>query len=489
MIGTKSRSIESIRVEKQTYSSESLLRFFILPFAAACLLIPSIYTRACILLILGALIYRQEKNLGLLVPASPGVILWFSSFCSYVIGGIGAGFLFDAWEDFGIRHLDIALLYLGVGFAAYCLGLEIAGAFIRRSDSPARDTTKIVISKKSALSVAGIFVLPVIVRNMVNSPIYDNLVIGTLQSIQYLPIIILAIYLFYNRPDPLTILLLFASAFSIPFSGMILGYGRLYILGFTFSLGLVWLYFQRNSGRKLSKRAKMIFSITPFIVIFLFAILSVYRDTVQFDRTLSARERTMILQNAFQQSYRSENIILDNVGSLIYRLTELQSIELLYEAESGAIKHVGWGMEDLRQILFSWIPKFVYEGKGAGYGRDLMVFYGFTDLNNLPVTILSDSFRHSGVLGVIFIYIFISIASTFVAVNLPRYFGSLGIFLALYFALLHLSLYSADVLSVFTLYLYRFPSSALVIYLILRFTGFLQRGFYSELPREEGGAS
>lgn len=480
LIGTRSRNIESIRVRKQTNSSEWLLRFFILPFTAACLLIPSIYTRACILLIFGALIYRQEKNLGLLVPASPGVILWFSSFCSYVIGGIGSGFLFDAWEDFGIRHLDTALLYLGVGFAAYCLGLEIVGVFIRKSDSPARDTTKIVISKKSVLSIAGIFVLPVIAKNMVNSPVYDNLVIGALQSIQYLPIIILAIYLFYRRPDPLTILLLFASAFSIPFSGMILGYGRLYILGFVFSLGVVWLYFQRKSGRKLSKRAKGIFLITPFILILLFGIMTVYRDTVQFDRTLSADERIMILQDSFRQkSYHSESIIIKHVGSLIYRLPEVQSIELLYLIESGVIQHVGWGMEDLRQILFSWIPKFVYEEKGAGYGRDLMVFYGFTDFNNIPVTILSDSFRHSGVLGVIFIYIFISIASTFVAVNLPRYFKNLGIFLALYFALLHFHLYSADVLFVFTLYLYRLPSSSLVIYSIFRFSGILRRGFYN----------
>jgi hypothetical protein len=440
-------------------------------------------------MILGGIIYRQEKNLGLTVPASPGVILWFSSFCSYVIGGIGAGFLFDAWEDFGIRCLDVALLYLGVGFAAYCMGLELFGALIQRSYSPARDTTRIVISKKSVLCLSGIFILPVIVRNMVNSPIYDNLVIGALQSIQCLPIILLAIYLHYHGPNRFIGLLLFASAFSIPFSGMTLGYGRYYILWSIFSLGVVWLYFQRKSGRKLSKRAKMVLLIIPFILILIFGIITGYRDTAEFDRTLSAKERAVMLQeSALRKTYRSENIILDSIGSLIYRLVEVQSIELLYMAENGAIQRVGWGMEDLRQVLFSWIPKFIYEKKGVGYGRDVMVFYNFTDLNNLPVTILSDSFRHSGVLGVIFIYIFISIASTFVAVNLPRYFRSLGVFLALYLALLHLNLYSTDVLSVFTLYLYRFPSSALVIYFILRSTGFFQRGFYSKMTHPQGAA-
>jgi len=480
MIEARAKNIELVVARKQIYFSEPLLLFLILPLTTLCLLIPLLYIRACILLIFGALIYSMEKKLGLTVPASPGIILWFSSFCSYVIGGICTGFFFNGWEVFGIRHLDITLLYLGIGFSSYCIGLTLTAAFSRRSDSLAHETKKKFMSIKSALWISGLFVFPVIAKNIVNSSIYDNLVIGALQSIQYLPIIILSMYLFYHRANLLISLLLFASAFSVPFSGMILGYGRSQILKCGFSLLLVWLYLNIKSGRRLSKKSKMICLITPFILIFLFGILTNYRQTVRFNRLLSSGERINILQNSFQKIYHSKNNLIDNLGSLTSRFVEKESIELLHFAESGIIKHSGWTMEDLRQIVFSWIPKFVYHEKGVGYGRDIMEFYGFTVYNNLPVTILTDAYRRSGVYGVIFLYFFISIVSTFVAMHLPRYFGNIGIIMALYFALLHLNLYSADALSVFKLYAYRLPSSGLIIYFIMHITGLSKKIKYDK---------
>ncbi len=57
--------------------------------AASVLLIPSLYLRAAMILVLGVIIYRIERRLALLAPASPGCVFWFGNFGSYVVGGIG----------------------------------------------------------------------------------------------------------------------------------------------------------------------------------------------------------------------------------------------------------------------------------------------------------------------------------------------------------------------------------------------------------------
>ena len=71
-------------------------------------------------------------------------------------------------------------------------------------------------------------------------------------------------------------------------------------------------------------------------MILLFSIMSEYRETTQLSGKFSTAERIAILQEASRQrSYYSESIIIENVGSVIGRLYEVQSIELLSLIESG----------------------------------------------------------------------------------------------------------------------------------------------------------
>ena len=100
---------------------------FSLVFALLGLFIPSVYVRAIMICIIGYLIFKHERRLGLLVPASPGVIFWLGNFLSYVVGGIGTGLVFGNWEGYGMRYLEDAMFFIGLGLVFFLIGAWVAG--------------------------------------------------------------------------------------------------------------------------------------------------------------------------------------------------------------------------------------------------------------------------------------------------------------------------------------------------------------------------
>jgi hypothetical protein len=459
-----------------------LLQIALLIFTTAALLIPSVYVRAIMIIVLGALTYLRERALGLMVPVSPGFAFWIGDSLSYVVGGIGTAVLFNVWDDFGIRYLGNALLYLGLGHASYIMGTWLCGNRVHPDMRKRRVTGELTFNSFSICIIFALFVVPVIgmyyLKTAGFGKIYYNLVIGPLQSIQELPIILLAIYLIQSKPKLWVVFLLFGATFAVPFEGIIVGYGRMKLPFAVITLVLIWVSLKKKYEMKISSKEKWLLLITPIILVLLFAVNTKYRELVNLNPWLSTEERFQKIRDSSIDTFSihyADDIVTGMVGNLVDRLVEKESIELLNLSETGAIERVGWSLRDLKEILLSWVPQTFYPEKGKGYGRDIMEYYGLcAPSNNIPVTVLSDIFRRSGVLGVVLLYGFMGVLSTLIALKLTRHWGTLGMVLGFYFMVRHIALNSGDALGVLNLYIYRLPGSGLVIFALLFFTGILK---------------
>ena len=326
-----------------------------------------------------------------------------------------------------------------------------------------------------------IFFLSSIIGGNTESPsdgttAYNNLVIGAIQSLESLPIIILAIYILHKNKIWWVALILFSSRFVLAISGMLLGYGRSVLISALLVMTLSALAILFLRGKRISNRIKMLFVASPFLIIVYFGVASTYRDTVGFDASLQASERQEILKDSIQSSTHSGNFITDAVFGICDRLAEVHGLELFGNAESGITPYSGWSLNDLEQAIFVYIPKIWFPNKGVGLGRDIMVEYGFTVWNNIPPTLLGDSFRRSGLFGVIIVYFLMGFVATALTINLNNRWGSFGPMLSLYVGLSCLILVSLDAMTVYNFYAYRIVSSGIVMYVLLRLVGILPKG-------------
>ena len=438
------------------------------------------FIRAVGIIFLGVLIYKHERHLKMLVPASPGFVFWLGNFLHYIIGGIGLTIISDGSDDFGIRYLENALLYIGIGLSCYILGMWLASV-LKKPNTLNNVFMDLNLSKQSLLSLTLIFFLSSIIGGNTESPsdgttAYNNLVIGAIQSLESLPIIILAIYILHKNKIWWVALILFSSRFVLAISGMLLGYGRSVLISALLVMTLSALAILFLRGKRISNRIKMLFVASPFLIIVYFGVASTYRDTVGFDASLQASERQEILKDSIQSSTHSGNFITDAVFGICDRLAEVHGLELFGNAESGITPYSGWSLNDLEQAIFVYIPKIWFPNKGVGLGRDIMVEYGFTVWNNIPPTLLGDSFRRSGLFGVIIVYFLMGFVATALTINLNNRWGSFGPMLSLYVGLSCLILVSLDAMTVYNFYAYRIVSSGIVMYVLLRLVGILPKG-------------
>jgi len=448
---------------------------------SAALLIPSMVVRAVVIMGWGILIFTYERYLGLPVPASPGTMLWLGSMLSYVIGGLGTDLLYRYYGmnfiigfrlDLGLRYLDSALLYLGLGLGSYAFGLWLTGQILGPVSRQREVVSDLKFGNVSILLLGFLFILPQVIKDFISSSAYNNLVIGALQSIEIIPMILFAFYLVRPHPRWWVGLLLLAAAMANSLSGILIGYGRAKFLIALVTVASVWLGLVLYMGKRISWKARLLIALLPLLIVLFFGFMTAYRQLQNYNRNTSLAERLQIAQESSLQFAQSRNIFIQSIGPLINRLVELSSLELLGWVENGNVKLVGWTLEDTKQVLLAWVPKVFFPEKGMGYGRDIMVYYGLSPSNdNRPVTLLADAFRRFGLAGVLGIYFFMGIASTIVAHRLMPHWGEMGLILVLYFGLLHLTIYSSEVLEVFKLYFYRLPSSALVIIIFLRISG------------------
>lgn len=463
----------STRRSRTANSSEIYLA--ILLIGSAVLLIPSVPLRAAIILLWGYVIYHYERYLGLPAPVAPGTMLWMGSVLSYVVGGLGMRMFHPGELDAGMKYLDVALLYLGLGLAAYAFGLRLVGQRLGRIPTVRVYGNDLRFSTPALWFLGAIFIVPVLVRSGITHSgtvdLYNNLIIGALQSIEAVPMIVLAFYLVQPKRHWWNGLVLLAATLAIPWEGIILGYGRIKLPLAIIAVTLTWLALRLLAGERVSRRAKIAIALLPFMLVLFFGVNTAYRERVGYSATLSPEERLLIAQESASMVTDSNNVLVSNIYPLVARLIEVPSLQLLGWAESGQIERVGWTLEDFKQVLLSWVPKTLYPEKGEGYGRDIMEFYGLSPAwNNIPVTILTDAFRRQGLLGVLGLYFMMGVLSTALALSLMPRWGALGLFLTIYFALLHFTIYSSDALEIFKLYIYRFPSSALIAYFLLRIT-------------------
>lgn len=461
---------------KESYAGNpTMLLFAVLFLGTGILLIPSLYVRAAIILIWGVLIFTYERYLDLPVPVTPGTMLWFGSTLSYVIGGIGTKLAFGQPEELGLPYLNSALLYLGLGLASYAFGLLLAGLHLGKVTRFKDNLSTLSVHPAAIWLVTALFILPVLGKTVAirggSFDIYYNLIIGALQSIEKVPMILLAFYLVQPRHRWGLGLLLLGATLAIPWDGILVGYGRNKLPFALIALLLTWLALVWFSGQRISARTKLLILLLPIGLIIFFAINTAYRNQVRFQSDFTTEERLQFIDESITATTQSENVITASIRPLLTRLVEKESLELLGWAEKGQIVQAGWTLSDTEQVILAWIPKFLFKDKGEGYGRDIMEYYGLSSAsNNIPVTILTDAYRRLGVVGVLGIYFLMGIASTTVALKLMAHWSALGLVLVLFFALLHLTIYSSDMLEVLKLYIYRLPSSGLVIYAILRLT-------------------
>jgi len=464
--------------------SFNILMTLSLCLTALCLFIPHIYARIIFFTVVGVIIFVCERSMKLLIPASPGFIFWFGNFVPYIIGGLGSIFVFKAWGESDIRSYENALFYLGIGFSFYTVGMLCAHAFIASEKENGISQFGLNINPLSVCIFSLIIILPVglmtLIRGSSFEPIYYNLIIGPLMSIEKLPVILLAIYLVQRNPRWWVITLLFIGALATSLEEISIGYGRQKIPITVVTLSMVYISMHLVYKKRISYFGKWVLFLSPFALIILFVINTIYRENINLNRLASMEEKEEALIYSSRELFHAGDISIEYAFPLFDRLVEKESIELMNMVESGSIEKAGWTVGDIKQILLSWVPKIFYPEKGVGYGRDIMEYYGLcAPDNNIPVTVLADTFRRSGVVGIITLYFMMGVLSTSIALKLKGKYGAFGVVLAYYFALLHFELNNSDALSVITLYIYRFISSGLIIYTIMRISGMLRVGIFS----------
>lgn len=450
------------------------------------LLIPNPYSRSLIILAFGVLLYAWEKRLKMMVPASPGVMFWLGSVLSYIIGGVGQATLQNAWDDFGLRYLNDALLYLGIGFSSYLLGAWIAGAAMTpKTPRPLFREFKFQDWKITVFCI--LFIAPVIFSSDARSvgTLYHNLITGAIQSIERTPLILLAIYLFVGRTRWWLIALLFCATFVVAIDGMMIGYGRSKMIFAVVTLVILWLALHQWEGIHLSKRSRLIIVFLPVLLFSYFGVMSVYRSSVGYDRGMAIEEREQILRESVL-STSSDGFVIDSLTLLTERLAQAEGLELLGRANSESFEKYGWTLADLKNILFSYVPKVFFPEKDQGLGRDIMEYYGFTVLNNIPPTLLADSFRRSGILGVIVVYFLMGMLATCMTIFLNNCWGSIGPFLGLYLGISSMTFVSIDAVNLLQFYIYRVVSSGMVIVGLLYVTGIISSSVFLKQRRSVG---
>ena len=463
-------------IDVMVLRKDTSLDLFLLALMVAGLFIPSVYVRAVAICVIGYLIYRHELRIGLLTPASPGVMFWLGNFCSYVLGGITTGLFFSNWDGYGMRYLRDAMFYIGLGLAFFLMGAWVV-RFAPHPGNRTKDITKdLVLNQRSIALICGIYCFSVFGRQVLPlgplGPIYDNLVVGMVQSVETIPIILFGIYVTHKNRNLLGLIMLAGAAFSVPFYGILMGYGRGKVIRFFLFTTIVWISLEGRKRFKLPMKPKIAILAGAIVIVLIFGVQTNYRSYYSNDNTRVIMQRREMILGAMRETRETDTLLKDTFGAICSRANELNSLELFGRAKYGIIPRSGWNMNDLKQVLFSWIPKSFSPNKGHMMGREIMVFYGFGE-GNIPPSLLGDVFRRSGAVGIIAMYFILGVLSTLVAVKLRNSWGGFGILVSYYLALLMFDMYVQDAVNCFTVFVYRLPSSAIAIYIILRISGIL----------------
>ncbi len=256
--------------------------------------------------------------------------------------------------------------------------------------------------------------------------------------------ILAAIYLVRGGRSWWVVAILLCSGLMMSVRGISMGYGRSKFIIVFVACASVWLSLQLWYRIKITTKSKLLVMSSALMLLIFFGFMTEYRELFQSSDDTSRYAKEEALTEASTTFWTSSNLITANLGSLVSRANEVNSLELFGRAESGEYERYGFTFNDLKQIVLAWMPKKYFPEKGDGTGREIMVEYGFGE-GNIPPSLLGDIFRRSGILGVVCLYFFLGLASTALALKLKKSWGSFGIIVSFYFALLCLQFYAMDV--------------------------------------------
>jgi len=244
-----------------------------------------------------------------------------------------------------------------------------------------------------------------------------NVLGGILETVIMLPAVFLALSIIKRSWQFAAILaVLWASIFM----GSVLQSSRGLLLRSVFIVLFVWSYFQPTS-KKIIKTSVLIF----FGSVYMMMLLGFYRG--RYSGELSISSRISQLAETFRETVFSSDYLQPQALRVAQRLYAEESIDLIHYAERYNIRDPWYALD---QLVYFYVPKFLYPEKGAGLQQDLLYKYGLVpvrhEASNVTVILLADAYFRWGILGVIIIY---ASLGCFLALLAKLFWGRKNLFL------------------------------------------------------------
>lgn len=232
-----------------------------------------------------------------------------------------------------------------------------------------------------------------------------NIIAGIKGAVYLLPSVLLGLSLF-ERTERYRILI--GISWLIIFAGTVLSSGREVILKSVFVSTLTWSMFQSET-----KRVKKFMIIIAIVFLFIMMVLGSYRS--QFNPYLSTDSRIQRLWGTIAEFRFSTDYLRHQTLAVADRLYELPSIQLMHFSSRNQIREPWYALD---QLLFMYVPKFLFPEKGSGTARDLLYELGFvyySEVNSAPVVLLADAYYRGGMGGIVIVYALTGLILTWLA--------------------------------------------------------------------------
>jgi hypothetical protein len=280
-------------------------------------------------------------------------------------------------------------------------------AILVRSESSAqrwRDPNRIEVDwPKAAVACGVIAIISTILVNIVGltprgtqihfGPLF-NVIAGIENAVYLLPAVFLGLSV-ADRSWQYTILV--GISWVSIFIGSVLQSGRSVFLMNVLIAAFTWSMFQSES-----KKLRKLVLILAILSLFTLMLLGAYRS--KYNPYLSTSSRVQRLWRTITEFEISTNYLQRQAVEVADRLYEPPSVELLlYSLQSGA--RDPWYALD--QLLFMYVPKFLFPEKGSGTYRDLLYELGFvsySEVSGAPVILIADAYYRGGASGVVIVY-------------------------------------------------------------------------------------
>jgi hypothetical protein len=221
-----------------------------------------------------------------------------------------------------------------------------------------------------------------------------NIVGGIKRSVYLLPAVLLGLSM-YTRTQQHTVLI-GISWLSI-FLGDVLESGRNLFFKSILVAVFAWTIFQPDL-RKVRRHIVIL----GLIGILVMMILGAYRG--EFSPYLSTSSRARRLWQTVTEFRFSTKYLRRQTLMVADRFYQPVSVELTELSKDTGIQGGGYALD---QLVYVYVPKFLFPQKGSGRGKDLLFELGlipyYSEVNGIPVVLVTDAYyrwRNIGIVGV-----------------------------------------------------------------------------------------